>query len=184
MWEDFFLFVFYIFTNGGKKVVVFPSKQRPGRLQNIISSRGQSLPSHYKERPNSKVEGARLSVGGPAEASVRAVSPLKHHHPPLRPYTCLYRRSSINAQNKEGQNQILLRACSPYSVRRSSQHTSWAVPPDGKSHHEMCLAEKPQTSIWPSIYSLLPIFSNFHKYVITKYILWQSLQDTLWPFFF
>ena len=63
MWEDFFLFVFYIFTNGGKKVVVFPSKQRPGRLQNIISSRGQSLPSHYKERPNSKVEGARLSVG-------------------------------------------------------------------------------------------------------------------------
>ena len=147
MWEDFFLFVFYIFTNGGKKVLVVPSKQRPGRLQNIISSREQSLPSHYKERPNSKVEGARLSMGGPAEASVRPVSPLKHHHPPLRPHTSLYRPSSINAQNKERQNQILLRACSPYSVRRSSQYTSQAVPPNGKSHHEMRLAEKPQTFI-------------------------------------
>ena len=147
MWEDFFLFVFYIFTNGGKKVLVVPSKQRPGRLQNIISSREQSLPSHYKERPNSKVEGARLSMGGPAEASVCPVSSLKHHHPPLRPHTSLYRPSSINAQNKERQNQILLRACSPYSVRRSSQYTSQAVPPNGKSHHEMRLAEKPQTFI-------------------------------------
>ena len=141
------MFVFYIFTNGGKKVLVVPSKQRPGRLQNIISSREQSLPSHYKERPNSKVEGARLSMGGPAEASVCPVSPLKHHHPPLRPHTSLYRPSSINAQNKERQNQILLRACSPYSVRRSSQYTSQAVPPNGKSHHEMRLAEKPQTFI-------------------------------------
>ena len=140
---------------------------------------------HFKQRTvppftlqrKTQLKGWRCPAecGGPAEASVRPVSPLKHHHPPLRPYTCLYRRSSINAQNKEGQNQILLRACSPYSVRRSSKHTSRAVPPDGKSHHEMRLAEKPQTSIWPSIYSLLPIFSNFHKYVIAKYILWQSL---------
>ena len=106
----------------------------------------RTVPPFRLQRPNSKAEGAWLSIRGPAEVSIHLVLPLKHHHRHSDPILLSIDVPPLMHRTREDRIRILLRACSPYSVSRSSQCTSRAVSPDGKSHHEMMhLAEKPQT---------------------------------------